>query len=246
METLLAGLIPGVAGMRKTALLTHADVDHGGLLPDFEEILTSEKSAKCLALEYRGEEGFREQNPLHKPYIRICKDVYKRQTLLNSRQGSSPDTIYGYWSIDIVLPANRNNKGTLKLRDASGVELLSCECLGLSVSNDSMTTYEGNTPTGTYTGYLYGPVDPSGSYGPYKVINMTGVSGVIISSGRSGIWIHGGNPEPDTTKPNYPLQATHGCVRVTNSNQLTLQNLITNLISSEDHYTTGNISISQS
>lgn len=73
METLLAGLIPGFAGMRKTALLTHADVDHGGLLPDFEEILTSEKSAQCLALEYRGEEGFREQNPLHKPYIRICK-----------------------------------------------------------------------------------------------------------------------------------------------------------------------------
>ena len=54
-------------------LLTHADVDHCGLVEYFDEIILSEKSAECLRLEYGDMDGFREQNDLHKPYVRICK-----------------------------------------------------------------------------------------------------------------------------------------------------------------------------
>ena len=67
--------IPDFDNAKKTILITHADVDHCGLLPIFDEILASYKSAECLHLEYNGEDGFREQNLLHKPYVNICKTL---------------------------------------------------------------------------------------------------------------------------------------------------------------------------
>ncbi len=73
MLPLLERLIPGFGGMKKTVLVTHADVDHCGLLPMFDEIITSKRSAMCLKNEYEGTNGYREQNPLHRPYISICK-----------------------------------------------------------------------------------------------------------------------------------------------------------------------------
>ena len=66
-------LLPGFAQMHKRIFVTHADVDHCGLLPLFDEILASKKTAECLELEYKGENGYREQNPLHRPYVNICK-----------------------------------------------------------------------------------------------------------------------------------------------------------------------------
>ncbi|MBE5782250.1 MAG: MBL fold metallo-hydrolase [Clostridiales bacterium] len=73
MLKIFRNLIPGFDSMKKRALITHADVDHCGLLPLFDEVMMSKKSSLCIQAEARGEDGFREQNPLHKPYIRICK-----------------------------------------------------------------------------------------------------------------------------------------------------------------------------
>jgi glyoxylase-like metal-dependent hydrolase (beta-lactamase superfamily II) len=75
MEALFRGLIPEYDRMKKRIFITHADVDHCGLLPLFDEIYASRKTKECLELEYRGENGYREQNPLHKPYISICKTL---------------------------------------------------------------------------------------------------------------------------------------------------------------------------
>ena len=123
---------------------------------------------------------------------------------------------------------------------------MSISCLGKSAYGYDMYTTNGHTPTGTYTGYLYGPVSPESSYGPYKVIAMTGVSGVIVESGRSGIWIHGGSPA-STGSATYPLRPTYGCVRITNANQNTLANKISSLTNSTGyHDSTGNIIITQS
>ena len=68
-------LVPGFDTMKKHALITHADVDHCGLLPMFDQVDMSLKSRMCIESEYRGEGGFRELNPLHKPYIRICNTL---------------------------------------------------------------------------------------------------------------------------------------------------------------------------
>ncbi len=66
-------LIPNFENIKKTVLVTHADVDHCGLLPLFDEVIASPKTALCLKNEYFGNDGYREKNPLHKPYINICK-----------------------------------------------------------------------------------------------------------------------------------------------------------------------------
>ena len=90
MEAVFRRLLLDWDGMRKRVLITHADVDHCGLLPLFDEILASEKSKECLALEYEGKNGFREQNPMHKPYISICK------TLTRYRP-PEPGKVRGLW-----------------------------------------------------------------------------------------------------------------------------------------------------
>ena len=82
-ETLaiLRWLIPEFDTMHRRLLLTHADVDHCGLMKDFHEIIVSAKSAVSLGNEARGENGFREQNPLHRPYINICKILTAYETV---------------------------------------------------------------------------------------------------------------------------------------------------------------------
>lgn len=75
MQSIFRSLLPDWDGMHKRVLVTHADVDHCGLLPLFDEVLTGEKSALCLHLEHEGKYGFREQNPLHRPYINMCKTL---------------------------------------------------------------------------------------------------------------------------------------------------------------------------
>ena len=50
-------------------------MDHCGLTPKFDKVYASRKSAECLRLEYRQQDGFRERNRLHKPYITICKEL---------------------------------------------------------------------------------------------------------------------------------------------------------------------------
>ena len=73
MLAIFEKLIPGFRTMKKKILITHADVDHCGLLSEFDEILANEKTAECLENEYNGRNGYREENFLHKPYISICK-----------------------------------------------------------------------------------------------------------------------------------------------------------------------------
>lgn len=73
MLRIFRGIFADFDSRKKTILVTHADVDHCGLLSVFDEVIASEKSAECFLAEYRGEDGFRERNRLHKPYINICK-----------------------------------------------------------------------------------------------------------------------------------------------------------------------------
>ena len=75
MEKVIREILPSYDDMKKQVLITHADVDHAGLLSSFDEVLMSENSALCIESEYNGKDGFREQNKLHKPYVNICKTV---------------------------------------------------------------------------------------------------------------------------------------------------------------------------
>ena len=91
MLKIIQNLVPNFNEIKKTVLVTHADVDHCGLLPLFDEIIASSKTALCLKNEYLGNDGYREKNPLHKPYINICKT-------LTSYQAVNPDKVKVLWN----------------------------------------------------------------------------------------------------------------------------------------------------
>ncbi len=84
-------ILPEFDRMKKTILVTHTDVDHCGLLPIFDKVITSSKTAKCLVYEYESKNGYRESNPLHKPYINICK-------ILTSYKAVNPEKITALWN----------------------------------------------------------------------------------------------------------------------------------------------------
>ena len=90
-------ILPDFDTMEKTVLVTHADVDHCGLLSVFDKVIASKKTAQCLTNEFFGKNGYREENPLHKPYISICK-------ILTSYQPVNPDKISVLWN-DIETPS---------------------------------------------------------------------------------------------------------------------------------------------
>lgn len=86
MMHIFSELIPNFEKIEKQIFVTHADVDHCGLLPMFDTVYASKATAECLRLEYEHGNGYREQNPLHKPYIQICK-------ILTSYQPTDPAKI---------------------------------------------------------------------------------------------------------------------------------------------------------
>ena len=90
MDKLFRQILPDFDSREKRVFVTHADVDHCGLLPVFDEVLASRRTAECLTAEYRGENGYREQNPLHRPYVNICKT-------LTNYQPADPNTIRPVW-----------------------------------------------------------------------------------------------------------------------------------------------------
>ena len=96
MLPLFHKILPDFDRIKKSVLLTHADVDHCGLLPLFDEVITSAKSATCLRNEYEGISGYREENSLHKPYINICK-------ILTSYAPVEPEKIRVPWENREVL-----------------------------------------------------------------------------------------------------------------------------------------------
>lgn len=86
MIEIIKSIIPNFDDIEKKVFITHADVDHCGLLNLFDVVYASAKSAESLKLEHEGEGNFREKNPLHKPYIGICN-------ILTSYKTTPPDKL---------------------------------------------------------------------------------------------------------------------------------------------------------
>lgn len=86
MLKLFRELIPDFDTCRKAAFITHADLDHCGLLDLFPTAYMSYKT-KASLVDERNNQGLRESNPLHAPYIRICKT-------LTSYRSPDPNTLF--------------------------------------------------------------------------------------------------------------------------------------------------------
>lgn len=157
--------------------------------------------------------------------IKISIKVYSMEggSQLATKLSDNSYTVSALWYITINFLADRNQYGTLRLYNTYGTLLLTADCLGKSAENRPWNEENGDTPTGTYTGRLSGPDAPASSYGPYQLVAMQGVSGNIVSTGRWGIGIHGGEDVP-------VLMPTNGCIRVFNNVQLTIATTIENLM----------------
>ena len=110
MTGLFRSLLPGWDSMKKTIFITHADVDHCGLLPLFDEVYCSRRSAQSLLLEHEGKPAFREQNHLHAPYIRICKT-------LTAYQPVSPHRLHPLWGVEGELEQPLQPAGYFRFAD---------------------------------------------------------------------------------------------------------------------------------
>lgn len=73
MKKALESAIPGFSGMDKECIISHADIDHCGLLHWFDKVWVSRTSYENFRLENAKENNFREQNPLHEPHCHIMK-----------------------------------------------------------------------------------------------------------------------------------------------------------------------------
>lgn len=84
---LLRDVLPGFDARPRDALLTHADVDHCGMMSEFGTVYLSRKCYENFRREHLGKDNFREENPIHRPYVRISKILtgYEPPSLSNLR-----------------------------------------------------------------------------------------------------------------------------------------------------------------
>ena len=107
MLDLIKKLIPDFKTRKETLIITHADVDHCGLLNEFDEIVVSQRSFESLNAEADKKAGFRERNYLHLPYVNICKaltayetaDKDKLRPLWNKSTLTAPIEQIGFYTI---------------------------------------------------------------------------------------------------------------------------------------------------
>ncbi len=79
MVKIFTELFGDVSSYRKNIIITHADIDHAGLLSFFDKIYMSESCYENFLLENKGLANFREQNLLHAPYCKISKIISNYQ-----------------------------------------------------------------------------------------------------------------------------------------------------------------------
>ncbi|MDO5824781.1 MAG: hypothetical protein Q4Q22_00185 [Methanosphaera sp.] len=68
-------LFPDFDNMNKQIVITHADMDHVGITDIFDDIHVSENTFINFKREHEGKKNFREENPLHEPYIKLDRII---------------------------------------------------------------------------------------------------------------------------------------------------------------------------
>ena len=149
MLSLLRSTFPSFDTMPREAMITHADIDHVGLLDLFPRVYMSRSCYENFSLEHRGERNFREQIPLHEPYCFLSKVVSdyespplgrciavgeKTDDALFSLLGSVP---FGRWRFDLYEGRGGHVKGET---------VIVCEELKLLFSGDIFVNMKGLLP----------------------------------------------------------------------------------------------------
>lgn len=75
MTAIYKRLLGDLGGYKKRIVLTHADIDHSGLLDLFDTVYVSQSCYDNFRLEREQQPNFREQNVLHAPYCALSKII---------------------------------------------------------------------------------------------------------------------------------------------------------------------------
>ena len=149
MLRLLEGLFPRFSLRGKEVWLTHADVDHAGLLPLFDRACMSRDCYENFALEQRGKANFREQNPLHAPYCALSKVISSyappelaRCEAVGEKRDDAPlscigSRSFGPWKFDFYQGSGGHVRGET---------VIVCEKLQLLFSGDIYVNIKGYSP----------------------------------------------------------------------------------------------------
>lgn len=131
-------------------------------------------------------------------------------------------------NILVKLHENRDIQGILTLEYDNGMRSGPYAVLGRGEPQYHSDTSKENcdTPYGLYSMRWIDP-RPEKGYGPYKRILLDPIGGDALfakNKGRKDLMIHGGPPSNKTYLVNWgsPLNITYGCLRVSDSDMLTI------------------------
>ncbi len=79
MIKIFTELFGDISCYQKDIIITHADIDHTGLLSLFDRVYTSQSCFENFSLEHENLPNFREQNLLHAPHCNISKIISNYQ-----------------------------------------------------------------------------------------------------------------------------------------------------------------------
>ncbi len=122
MVKIFLELFPNFNNMKKDIILTHGDMDHVGIADLFDNIYVSENTFINFKLEKERKNNFREQNPLHEPYIKLDRIISKYNTpdmlklkIIGNKYDDEPFTKIGeYVFNDIHFDIYESNGGHVK------------------------------------------------------------------------------------------------------------------------------------
>ncbi len=75
MMKIFTELLGDLSNYQKSIVITHADIDHIGLLQMFDTVYMSGSCYENFLAERKGMSNFREQNVLHEPYCKLSKII---------------------------------------------------------------------------------------------------------------------------------------------------------------------------
>jgi glyoxylase-like metal-dependent hydrolase (beta-lactamase superfamily II) len=148
MGRLLEGLFPGFARMRKSALITHPDVDSAGLLRIFDTVYLNRTCYSNYANEADGRPSYRERNPMHAPYNALTKILSSyvppalgRCVVIGARTDDDPlETIgsirFGDWTFQVIEGAGGHSRGE---------QVITCPELRIAFTGDLLVNEVGMT-----------------------------------------------------------------------------------------------------
>ena len=150
MKTVLDRFFGDFFTMRKSAIITHPDIDNAGLLRLFDTVYLNRTCFSNFKREREGRKSYRERNPMHAPYNALAKILsdYEpprlgRCAVIGKRESDDPlefigSMRFGDWTFNVMEGAGGH---------ARGETIVTCPELNVAFTGDLMINERGLSAT---------------------------------------------------------------------------------------------------